>query len=220
MSWRHVKVTDRHTGLDHAQVLKELSVTHFPRAKKIVLVRDNLNTHKPASLHEAFPAGEACRLVERFEWHHTPKHGSRLDMSESELSVQSGRCLDRRIPDKQNLIEEVVAWEVSRNKNHAKADWQFTPADARVKLKRLYPTLRTTRGTTISRFLGDGHGIPEFQEWNSVCGAAYQTRYRSMYSLSPARAVGRGADGNRCIVTNRLDAGLHVPAPNGRHPTF
>ena len=139
--WRHVKVTDRHTAVDYARVLKELSDTHFPGAQKIVLVQDNLNTHKPASLYEAFPAGEARRLVERFEWHYTPKHGSWLDMAESELSVLSGQCLDRRIPDKHDLIEEVAAWEASRNKNHAKADWQFTTASARVKLKRLYPTL-------------------------------------------------------------------------------
>ena len=139
--WRRVKVTDRHTAVDYAQVLKELSDTHFPDARKIVLVQDNLNTHKPASLYEAFPAPEARRLVERFEWHYTPKHGSWLDMAESELSVLSGQCLDRRIADKQTLIEEVGAWQNSRNKNHAKADWQFTTADARVKLKRLYPTI-------------------------------------------------------------------------------
>ena len=139
--WRHVEVTDRHTALDYAQVLKELSDTHFPAAKKIVLVQDNLSTHKPASLYEAFPAEEARRLVERFEWHYTPKHGSWLDMAESELGVLSSQCLDRRIPDKQTLIEEVAAWENGRNKNHAKAEWQFTTADARIKLKRLYPAL-------------------------------------------------------------------------------
>ena len=104
-------------------------------------MQDNLNTHKQASLYEAFPAAEARRLVERFEWHYTPKHGSWLDMAESELSVLSGQCLDRRIPDKQTLIEEVAAWECDRNKNHTKADWQFTTADARIKLKRLYPAI-------------------------------------------------------------------------------
>ncbi len=139
--WRHVKVTDRHAAVDYAEVLKELSDTHFPEAQKIILVQDNLNTHRPASLYEAFPAAEARRLVERFEWHYTPKHGSWLDMAESELSVLSGQCLDRRIPDKQTLSEEVAAWERSRNKNHTKADWQFTAADARVKLKRLYPAI-------------------------------------------------------------------------------
>jgi len=106
-----------------------------------VLVQDNLNTHKPASLYEAFPPAEARRLVERFEWHYTSKHGSWLDMAESELSVLSRQCLDRRIADKKTLTEEVAAWEVSRNKKHAKADWHFTAADARVKLKRLYPAM-------------------------------------------------------------------------------
>jgi hypothetical protein len=110
-------------------------------AKTIVLVQDNLNTHKPASLYEAFPAAEARRLVERFEWHYTPKHGSWLDMAESELGVLSSQCLDRRIPDRQVLVTEVSAWQAARNRNNAKADWQFTTADARVKLKRLYPTL-------------------------------------------------------------------------------
>jgi len=139
--WRHAEATDRRTAVDYARVLKELSDTHFPTARKIVLVQDNLSTHKPASLYEAFPAAEARRLVERFEWHYTPKHGSWLNMAESELGVLSSQCLDRRIPDKQTLIEEVAAWQDSRNKNHAKADWQFTTADARVKLKRLYPAL-------------------------------------------------------------------------------
>jgi hypothetical protein len=139
--WRHVEVTDRHTAVDFAHMLRDLSDTHFPGAKKIVLMEDNLNTHKPASLYEAFPAAEARRLVERFEWHYTPKHGSWLNMAESELSVLSGQCLDRRIPDKQTLTEEVAAWEHARNKKHVKADWQFTTADARVKLKRLYPPM-------------------------------------------------------------------------------
>ena len=139
--WRHVKVTDRHAAVDYAQVLKELSDTHFPDAGMIVLVQDNLNIHKPASLYEAFPAAEARRLVERFEWHYTPKHGSWLNMAESELGVLSSQCLDRRIPDKRTLTDEVAAWQDRRNKSHAKADWQFTTADARVKLKRLYPAI-------------------------------------------------------------------------------
>jgi hypothetical protein len=139
--WRHVKVTARHAAVDYAQVLREISDTHFPGASKIVLVQDNLSTHKPASLYEAFPAAEARRLVERFEWHYTPKHGSWLDLAESELSVLSGQCRDRRIPDMQTLVEAVAAWEDSRNKHHTKADWQFTTTNARVKLKRLYPSL-------------------------------------------------------------------------------
>ena len=139
--WRKVKVTDRHAALDYAQVLKELSDIHFSGATKIILVQDNLSTHKPASLYEAFPAAEARRLVERFEWHYTPKHGSWLDMAESELGVLTSQCLDQRIADKQTLIEEVDAWEKVRNKKHTKADWQFTTANARVKLKRLYPSI-------------------------------------------------------------------------------
>jgi hypothetical protein len=139
--WRHVEVTDRRASLDYAQVLKDLSDIHFPKAAKIVLVQDNLNTHKSASLYEAFPAAEARRLVERFEWHYTPKHGSWLDMAESELGILSSQCLDRRIPDKEILIKEVAAWEERRNKHHTKTDWQFTNDNARIKLKRLYPTL-------------------------------------------------------------------------------
>ena len=139
--WRHVKVTDRRTAVDYAHALKDLSDTHFPEAKQIVLAQDNLNTHCAASLYEAFHAAEARRLVERFEWHYTPKHGSWLDMAESELGVLSRQCLDRRIPDKPEIAAQVDAWVKSRNKHNAKADWQFTAADARVKLKSLYPSL-------------------------------------------------------------------------------
>ena len=120
------KVTDRRTALDYAQVLKDLSDTHFRNVSKIVLVRDNLSTHTPASLYQAFSAAEAHRLLERFEWHYTAKHGSWLDTAESELGVLSSQCLDRRISDKQTLSEEVAAWESDRNKRHAKADRQFT----------------------------------------------------------------------------------------------
>ena len=137
--WRHVKVTDRHAAVDYAHALKDLSDVHFPDATKIVLVQDNLSTHTPASLYAAFPAAEARRLAERFEWHFTPKHGSWLDMAESELAVLATQCLDRRIPDKPKLIAEVAAWQKSAINARAKADWQFTTADARIKLKRLYP---------------------------------------------------------------------------------
>jgi hypothetical protein len=139
--WRHVEVTDRHTAIDYAHVLKDLADVHFPDAEAIVLVQDNLNTHAKSSLYEAFPAAEARRLVERFEWHYTPKHGSWLNLAESELGVLTSQCLDRRIPDKQTLAEEVAAWVSDRNAHHAKADWRFTTADARVKLKKLYPSL-------------------------------------------------------------------------------
>jgi hypothetical protein len=138
--WRHVKVTDRHTAVDYANVLKELSDTHLPDAKKIVLVQDNLNTHTPASLYESFPADEARRLVERFEWHYTPKHGSWLNLAESELGVLSSQCLDRRMSDKSFLAREVEAWEADRNKKHTRANWRFTTENARVKLKHLYPS--------------------------------------------------------------------------------
>ena len=121
--------------MDYAYALKDLSDTYFPDARKIILVQDNLSTHRPASLYEAFPAAEARRLVERFEWHYTPKHGS------CRTRRPSSQCLDRRIPDKQTLIKEIAAWEDDRNVNHAKADWQFTTADARIKLKRLYPSI-------------------------------------------------------------------------------
>src|SRR5438105_2129581 len=139
--WRHVEVTDRHTAVDYARVLKDLADTRFPHTKTIVLVQDNLNIHSKASLYEAFPAPEARRLVERFEWHYTPKHGSWLDLAESELGVLSTHCLDRRIPDKQTLIDEIAAWEHDRNTHHTKADWQFTTKDARTKLKHLYPSI-------------------------------------------------------------------------------
>ncbi len=131
--WRHVKVTDRHTAVDYAHVLKELADIHFADAKAIVLVQDNLSTHTKASLYEAFPAAEARRLVER--------HGSWLNLAESELGVLSSQCLDRRIPDKQSLIEEIAAWEHDRNAHHTKADWHFTTSNARVKLKHLYPSI-------------------------------------------------------------------------------
>jgi len=106
-----------------------------------VTTPDNLNTHVAASLYEAFPAAEARRLVERFEWHYTPKHGSWLGLAESELGVLASQCLDRRIPDKQTIIDEVAAWVRDRNKTHAVAEWHFTTSDTRIKLKSLYPSL-------------------------------------------------------------------------------
>ena len=136
---REALVTERHTAIDYAHALKHVADEMFPHAEKIVLVQDNLNTHKPASLYQAFEAKEARRLTERLEWHYTPKHGSWLDLAESELSVLSSQCLDRRIGNIESLRGEVEAWVADRNKNQAKADWQFTTDDARVKLKTLYP---------------------------------------------------------------------------------
>jgi hypothetical protein len=139
---RHVKVTDRRTAKDFAEVLRDLSDVHYPAAEKIVPVCDQLNTHGPASLYQAFAPGEARRPAERFEWHHTPKHGSRLDMAEIELRVLSGQCTDRRMEDRPTLEREVSAWERKRNAAGRTADWRFTTADARIKLKRLYPLIQ------------------------------------------------------------------------------
>ena len=139
--WRHVEVTERRTAVDYAHILKALSDEYFADAEKITLVQDNLNTHKPASLYEAFKAPEARRLAERFEWRYTPKHGSWLNMAESELAVLSRQCLDRYIPHGENLTSEVTAWMARRNKHNIKADWQFTTEDARIKLKSLYPAI-------------------------------------------------------------------------------
>jgi hypothetical protein len=139
--WRHVEVTERRTAIDYAKMLHDLSDIHFPKADKIVLIQDNLNTHAPASLYEAFQPAEARRIIERFEWHYTPKHGSWLNLAESELAVLSSQCLDRRIADAATLTTEVDAWRTRRNTHNAKANWHFTSADARVKLKNLYPAL-------------------------------------------------------------------------------
>lgn len=139
---RRVKVTERRTKIDFAQVIRELVEEQYPKAEKIVLVMDNLNTHKLGSLYEAFAPAEARRLIERLEVHYTPKHGSWLNMAETELSVLSSQCLDRRIGEKDELRTEVAAWEQRRNTAKCRVDWQFTTADARVKLKRLYPSIQ------------------------------------------------------------------------------
>lgn len=137
---RVVEVTDRRTAVDFARFVKHLLDVVYPSARKVVLVTDNLNTHGTGSLYEAFEPAEARRLAERIEWHYTPKHGSWLNMAEIELSVLARQCLDRRIPDRETLTREVAAWVARRNAAGVKADWQFTTADARVKLKKLYPT--------------------------------------------------------------------------------
>jgi hypothetical protein len=140
--WRHVEVTDRKTSVDFAHLLKALSDRYYAEADRIVLVCDNLSTHTPAALYEAFEPAEARRLAERFEWHYTPKHGSWLNVAELELSVVARQCLDRRIPDLATLRREVAAWERTRNAAVVTVDWQFTTDDARVKLKKLYPTIQ------------------------------------------------------------------------------
>ena len=138
---RHVKVTDQRTRKDFAECIRELVDVHYPEAEKIVLVLDNLNTHSAGSLYEAFAPAEARRLADKLEIHHTPKHGSWLDMAEIEIGVLSRQCLSRYIPTKEQMITEVAAWERKRNQADVTVDWQFTTADARVKLKRLYPVL-------------------------------------------------------------------------------
>jgi hypothetical protein len=139
---RHVAVTDRRTKVDWAHVVKDLVDVHYPEAERVVLVMDNLNTHTPAALYEAFAAPEAKRIADRLEIHYTPKHGSWLNIAEIELSVLARQCLDRRIPDRATLTGEVAAWEQERNAAQLTVHWQFTTDDARVRLKHLYPSLQ------------------------------------------------------------------------------
>jgi hypothetical protein len=138
--WREIKVTDHRTKVDWAVAMRELVDFHFPHAERIIVVMDNLNTHSPSSFYEAFKPAEAKRVLDRLEFHYTPKHGSWLNMAEMELSVLSRQCLDRRIPDQQKLQKEVAAWVKERNVKNTSADWRFTTEDARIKLKHLYPS--------------------------------------------------------------------------------
>jgi transposase len=138
---RRVKVTEHRTKKDWAQAMRELSDEMYPEADRIVVVMDNLNTHSPASFYEAFSPEEARRLVERFEFHYTPKHGSWLNMAEIELSALGRQCLSRRIPDQVTLISEAKAWQDERNVSAVKIHWRFTTADARIKLAHLYPRI-------------------------------------------------------------------------------
>lgn len=139
-SHRHVEVTAHRTRVDFAQILKDLVDVHYPDALKVVLVVDNLNTHSPASLYAAFEPAEAKRISDRLEFHYTPKHGSWLNMAEIELAILSGQCLDRRIPDEATLTAAVAAWEEARNTTATQVNWRFTTADARIKLRHLYPS--------------------------------------------------------------------------------
>ena len=139
---RYVKVSDHRTRKDWAYAMQELADTFYPQAKKIVIVMDNLNTHSPASFYQTFAPEEARRLVNRFEFHYTPKHGSWLNMAEIELGVIIRQCLSRRIADRATLENEVNAWQNDRNAKVVKVDWRFTTADARIKLKHLYPEIQ------------------------------------------------------------------------------
>lgn len=140
--WRHISVTDSRTRVDWAWFVKDLvDDPRYAQAERIVLVMDQLNTHTIASLYAAFPPAEARRLAERLEVHHTPKHGSWLNMAEIELSALSRQCLAERIEDKPTLASQIRAWVTDRNKRQSRVDWHFTTTDARTKLKRLYPSL-------------------------------------------------------------------------------
>jgi len=138
---REVDVTDRRTKKDYALCLRKIADQMYPEAEVIVLVQDNLNTHSPASLYEAFEPAEARRLMNRFEVHYTPKHGSWLDMAEIELGILGRQCLSRRIDNVNDLRRETKTWKTDRNAASTKVNWQFTTADARIKLRRLYPSI-------------------------------------------------------------------------------
>lgn len=151
---RRVSITERHTYLDTAHQLRTLVDQDYPEAEVVVLVCDNLGTHSPACLYATFPPEEAHRIHQKIEWHYTPEHGSWLNMAECELSVLARQCLARRIPDSQALAREAAAWEMRRNALRVTIDWQFTTADARVKLRRLYPVLKEQPGFVDKAFDG------------------------------------------------------------------
>ena len=138
--WRHVRVTDRRTRRDYAECVKELVDVYYPQAEKILLVQDNLNTHSGGSLYERFAPAEALRLLSKIEFHYTPKHGSWLNMAETEIGIVNRQCLDRRLDCPTKLAHEVAAWEAKRNETQARIHWAFTLAVARQKLRKLYPT--------------------------------------------------------------------------------
>lgn len=140
-SWRHVVVTSQRTAIDYAIQMKYLVDECHPEAAKITVIHDQLNTHVAASLYKAFPPAEARRILNKLEFHYTPKHGSWLNMAEIELSILTRQCLNRRIPNKETLKQEVTAWEQVRNQAATTVDWRFTTADARIKLKQLYPVI-------------------------------------------------------------------------------
>ncbi len=141
--WRHIEVTDQRTAIDYAHQMKYLVDERYPQAEKIVVIQDQLNPHVKASLYKAFPPEEAKRILDKLEFHYTPKHGSWLNMAEIELSVLNRQCLNRRIPDQDTLKLEITAWEGERNQKASSVNWRFTTADSRIKLRRLYPSIQT-----------------------------------------------------------------------------
>jgi hypothetical protein len=138
--WRHVTVSPRRTRRDYARCVRDLVEVYYPQATTIRLVQDNLNTHDGASLYEAFPPGEARRILDKIEFHYTPKHGSWLNLAETEISIMNRQCLDRRLDSQDRLAGEVAAWEKKRNACKARIHWTFTLAAARQKLRKLYPS--------------------------------------------------------------------------------
>jgi DDE superfamily endonuclease len=140
--WRHVHVTDRRTKVDIAYCIKDVLTVQYLEAQRVTIVMDNLNTHRPASLYEAFEPAEATSLLERCDFHYTPKHGRWLNMAEIECSALQRQCLDRRIPDQETLREDIAAWEDHRNEQEVNVYWRFTTADAWIRLKRLYPSIK------------------------------------------------------------------------------
>jgi len=141
VSWRHIKITEQRTRRDWANCMKDLVDVHFPEATRIRLIQDNLNTHNPVFLYEVFKPTEAKRILDKLEFHFTPKHGSWLNMAEIEFSVLSRQCLNRRIGDEASLVQEINSWVNNRNHSQATVNWQFTTDDARIKLKKLYPSI-------------------------------------------------------------------------------
>ena len=139
LGWRHVKVTGRRTKQDFAGCMHDLAEIHFPKAEKIRVALDNLNTHTPAAFYETFPPEQARQLTKKLEFHYTPEHSSWLNMAEVEISVLTEQCLDRRLGSQETVIKEIDAWEAERNNSKATIDWRFTIPNARNKLKRLYP---------------------------------------------------------------------------------
>jgi len=148
---RHVKVTQRRTSQDWAHFIRELVDVHSHQAEKIVLVMDNLNTHTPSSLYQTFPPAEARRVLSKLEIHSTPVHGSWLNMAEIELSALARQCLSRRIGTQEELEQEVQAWQQRRNEEAITVNWRFTTTDARIKLKRLYPSLEKKKPSSLKK---------------------------------------------------------------------
>src|SRR4051812_8401447 len=139
--WRHVQVTERRTRTDYAGCVRDLVDVYYPKARKIRLVQDNLNTHDGASLYEAFPPEQARRILDKIEWHYTPKHGSWVNMAETEIRIMNGQCLDRRLNSQARIAQEVAAWKRRRNAKQARIHWPFPQTAARRKLRKLYPSI-------------------------------------------------------------------------------